>query len=103
MIVEVIRYGIAGGREAAFEDAYRQAQQHLADSPHCRGYELVRCVKDPTRYVLLIRWDSADGHMTGFRASPAFQPFVALIAPFFKEIDEMEHYEPTGIGLTKLA
>src|SRR5215472_14682940 len=34
MIVEVIRYQIAEGQEAAFEDAYRQAQQYLTDSPH---------------------------------------------------------------------
>ncbi len=38
MIVEVIRYQIAEGQEAAFEDAYRQAQKYLADSPHCLGY-----------------------------------------------------------------
>ena len=101
MIMEIIRYQIVECQEAAFEDAYRQAQKYLAESPHCRGYELARCVKEPTRYVLLIRWDSADGHMKGFRGSPAFQPFVALIAPFFQQIEEMEHYEPTGIELSK--
>ncbi|OWK45517.1 Antibiotic biosynthesis monooxygenase [Fimbriiglobus ruber] len=100
---EVIRYKIAEGWEPAFEDAYRQAQTYLAKLPHCLGYELTRCLKESNRYVLLIRWESVDGHMKGFRGSPAFQPFVALIAPFFKQIEEMEHYEPTGIELTKAA
>jgi heme-degrading monooxygenase HmoA len=101
MILEVIRYQLAQGQEAAFEDAYRQAQQHLADSPHCLGYQLTRCVKHPSWYVLLIRWDSAAGHLQGFRGSPSFQRFLTLVTPFFKQIEEMEHYEPTGIELVK--
>ena len=101
MIVEVIRYQIAEGQEAAFENAYRQAQPHLIDSPHCLGYQLSRCLKHRSRYLLLIRWDSVEGHLQGFRGSPAFQPFMALVAPFFKQIEEMEHYEPTGIELAK--
>ena len=99
MVLEVIRYQIAEDQEAAFEDAYRQAQKMLADSPHCRGYELTRCLKRRSRYVLLIRWDSVEGHLQGFRGSPAFQAFMALVAPFFKRMEEMEHYEPTGIEL----
>jgi quinol monooxygenase YgiN len=103
MIVEVIRYRIAAGQEAAFEDAYRQAQQQLTDSPHCLGYQLIRCLKDRSRYVLLIRWDSVQGHLQGFRGSAAFPSFMALVAPFFKQTEEMEHYEPTGIELVKSA
>jgi hemoglobin len=101
MIVEVIRYQIVEGQDAAFEDAYRQEQNPLSDSPHCPGYQLVRCLKHRSRYLLLIRWDSADGHLQSFRGSPAFQPFMALVAPFFKQIEEMEHYQPTGIELVK--
>jgi len=101
MIVEVIRYQIAEGQEAAFEDAYGQAQQYLMDSPHCLGYQLTRCLKHRSRYLLLIRWDSVDGHLQGFRGSPAFQGFLALVAPFFKQVEEMEHYEPTGIEFVK--
>ena len=101
MIVEVIRYQIGEGQEAAFENAYRQAQPHLTDSQHCLGYQLTRCLKHRSRYLLLIRWDSVDGHLQGFRGSPAFQRFLALVAPFFRQVEEMEHYEPTGIELAK--
>lgn len=101
MVVEVIRYQIVEGQETAFEDAYREAQKYLTDSAHCLAYELVRCLKSRNRYVLLIRWDSVEGHLQGFRGSPAFQRFLALVAPFFKQIEEMEHYEQTGIELVK--
>src|SRR5262249_51723911 len=101
MIVEVIRYQIAEGQEAAFEDAYRQAQPHLTDSPHCLGYPPTPGPQHPHRHPLPIRWDSVEGHLQGFRGSPAFQRFLALVAPFFKQIEEMEHYEPTGIEFAK--
>ena len=65
------------------------------------GYDLTRCLKHRSRYVLLIRWDSVEGHLKEFRGSPAFQHFMALVAPFFKQIEEMEHYEKTGIELAK--
>ena len=101
MVVEIIRYKIASGQEAAFEDAYRQAQPHLTASPHCLAYRLSRGVKEPSRFVLTIHWDSAEGHMAGFRKSPHFPPFYALVAPFFSQIEEMEHYNPTGIEWTR--
>jgi quinol monooxygenase YgiN len=97
MVVEIIRYNIAAGQEAAFLEAYGQAQAHLAASPHCLAYRLSRCLKHRDRFILTIHWDSAEGHMGGFRKSGHFPPFYALVAPFFGQIEEMEHYGPTGI------
>jgi quinol monooxygenase YgiN len=97
MIVEIIRYKIASRQEAAFLDAYGKAQTHLVASPHCQAYRLNRCVKDHTRFLLTIHWGSAEGHMKGFRGSEHFRPFYALVAQFFGQIEEMEHYEPTAI------
>jgi hypothetical protein len=97
MIVEVIRYRIAEGQEAAFADACRQAQQFPTDSPHRLGCQLTGCLTHRRRYLLLIRWDSVDGHLQSFRGSPAFLGFMALGAPFFKQIEEREQQEPTGI------
>jgi hemoglobin len=97
MVVEIIRYNIATGRESSFLEAYEKAQTHLIASPHCLAYWLNRCVKDRARFVLTIHWDSAEGHTRGFRNSEHFPPFYALVAPYFAQIEEMEHYEPTDI------
>jgi quinol monooxygenase YgiN len=103
MVVEIIRYRLSPGQADAFLDAYGQAQEHLAASPNCLGYRIVRSAKDADRFVLTIHWDSAEGHLAGFRRSPHFPPFYALIAPFVDRIEEMEHYEPTGIEWTREA
>ena len=51
MSVESIRYRIPPGQEAAFEAAYGDAQRHLAASPVCRRYELLRCEEEMQHYA----------------------------------------------------
>lgn len=97
MIVEYIRYKIAGDGGQAFEAAYAAAAPSLDASAHCLSYELSRCVEEPEQYILRIEWDSLEGHEQGFRGSPEFQPFLAAIRPFFGQIAEMRHYESTAV------
>ena len=92
MIVEYIRYTIASGQAAEFFAAYEAAGQILQRDPHCLGWELSQSEHDPTRCTVRIEWDSPEGHLQGFRASPAFADFLALVGPFIGDIDEMEHY-----------
>ena len=97
MLVEYLRYDVGSDRKKEFEEAYRQAGAYMKSSPHCLGYELACCVKQPSHYVLRILWDSAEGHVQGFRTSAEFQKFFALVRPFVKECQEMEHYEVSDI------
>ena len=93
MVIEIIRYTIGDGQERAFEDAYEQASHYLETSPHCLKYQTTRCVEEPDRYIVRIEWDSMDGHLNGFRQSPEFRRFFALVRPYFNSIDEMQHYQ----------
>lgn len=97
MIVEYIRYRVTEDRVDALVDAYREAQKSLAASPHCLAYELSRCSDEVGVLVLRIEWDSAEGHMVGFRKGPHFPPFLAAIGAFVPAIVEMRHYEPTEV------
>jgi heme-degrading monooxygenase HmoA len=97
MLVEYLRYHVSPDRRVEFEDAYGKAQAYLKSSPHCLGYELAQCVKEPHHYILRILWDSAAGHLQGFRTSAEFPGFLALVRPFLKDCQEMEHYEVTDI------
>jgi quinol monooxygenase YgiN len=97
MVVEYVRYGIPDAERDAFERGYADAGSALRASPHCLAYELARCVDDPTQYVLRIEWDSAEGHMQGFRRGPEFPRFFAAIRPFVAHITEMRHYEQTAV------
>jgi quinol monooxygenase YgiN len=97
MIVEYIRYTISAEQCAAFEGAYEQASRSLDASAHCLGYELSRCVDEPGTYILRIEWNSAEGHLRGFRGSPGFRAFFAAVGPYVANIAEMRHYELTAV------
>ncbi len=103
MVLEVIRYLIAGGQENQFETDYGKASEFLNASPHCLSYTLARSGKEQNRYVMLIEWDSATGHLQGFRQSPDFAKFFALVKPYFNMIEEIEHYEKTNVEGKKIA
>jgi quinol monooxygenase YgiN len=98
MINEYIRYRIPEDRTKEFLDAYGVAKKSLEASRHCLGYELSRCMEDRDQFILRIEWDSADGHMKGFRTEPEFQPFLKAVQPFIASIEEMRHYEITSVS-----
>ncbi len=98
MIVEYVRYRIAPERAEDFLTAYESAAKSLKDSPHCLGYELAQCTEARECFTLRILWDSAEGHMQGFRKSEPFKPFFAAIQPYVGNIEEMRHYEVTTVS-----
>jgi len=97
MIIEYIRYKIDSGRSAGFLAAYAAASHILDESGYCLAYELSACEEEPERFMLRIEWTSTDDHLNGFRKSPAFAGFFALVRPYFGDIEEMHHYRLTGI------
>jgi quinol monooxygenase YgiN len=98
MIVEYIRYQIPEEEAGSFEDAYQSAGASLQASPHCERYEVARCTEDPAAYTVRIEWDSAEGHLQGFRGSPEFRSFFAAVRPYVERIEEMRHYEVKSAG-----
>ena len=97
MIVEYIRYTIPEPQATDFEKSYAEAGRSLTASSHCLAFELSRCLDDPSSYILRIEWDSVEGHMQGFRASPEFRSFFVAIKPYVDRITEMRHYRQTGV------
>jgi quinol monooxygenase YgiN len=98
MILEYIRYVIPPERGDEFVAAYRSASSVLDGSEHCLGYELSRGIEEPENWILRINWDSREGHEQGFRSSPGFRSFFEAVRPFFEDVQEMKHYQPTEVA-----
>jgi heme-degrading monooxygenase HmoA len=92
MVLEVALFDVLPGSEQAFSDAYAQARPLLARSDGCRSTRMTRGVETPTRFVLLVEWDSVAAH-EAFRASPRFGEWRSLIGPHFATPPLVEHYE----------
>jgi heme-degrading monooxygenase HmoA len=93
MVLEVAQFDITPGSEQAFADAYAQARELLAASPGCGTVRMTRGVETPTRFVLIVEWESVAAH-EDFRASDRFPQWRGLIGPHFAAPPFVEHYEP---------
>jgi heme-degrading monooxygenase HmoA len=93
MVLELAILTVRSEEQAKFEAAFTEARKIIASMAGFRSHQLQRCVETPGRYALLVQWDTIEHHMIGFRGSPKFQQWRALLGPYFAAPPEMEHYE----------
>ena len=93
MILEAAVLPVITGREAEFEAAFREASPIIASMPGYLGHELQRCIEAPERYLLLVRWETLEAHTVGFRGSPEYQRWRALLHHFYDPFPVVEHFE----------
>jgi heme-degrading monooxygenase HmoA len=94
MILEVAMLDVIPSETAAFERAFAEAHPIIASMPGFLSLELQRCVERSNRYVLLVRWRALEDHTVGFRGSPAYQRWKALLHRFYDPFPEVLHFEP---------
>lgn len=92
MVLEVALFDVVAGREDEFAAAYAEAHTLLAGTPGCRSVRMTRGVETPTRFVLLVEWDSVAAHEENFRATDRFTRWRALIGPYFAAPPRVEHF-----------
>ena len=92
MVLEVADIEVTPGAEEDFANAYRGVREVLASTPGCRGVRMTQGVETPSRFVLLVEWDSLDAHEENFRATDRFGTWRAAISPFFTRPPRVEHF-----------
>ena len=94
MILEVADIHTPEGEQAGFEQAIRLGLDTvLSKSPGFHSYELRHSIEEPTRYLLLIQWNSLEDHTVRFRESELYTEWSALVRPFFGRPPEVHHFE----------
>ena len=93
MILEIVTIYIKAGQEAAFEEAFKEGSKLIASSDGYISHELRRCMETKGKYVNMVRWQSVEDHMVGFRESERFQRFRAIVSPYYESPSQMNHYE----------
>ena len=94
MILEHADIRIDPSCAAEFEAAIeRGARTVIAQVQGFKGYKVNRSIESPGRYILTIYWDTLEDHTVGFRQSPAFAEWRAIVGPFFAQPPVVEHFE----------
>jgi heme-degrading monooxygenase HmoA len=92
MVLEVALIDVQEGREEEFVAAYRKAYQLVVTTPGCRSVRMTKGVESPSRFVLLVEWDSVEAHLDNFRATERFTEWRGLIGPYFDGAPRVEHF-----------
>jgi heme-degrading monooxygenase HmoA len=98
MVLEVALIDVFPQQEEAFAAAYRLAHPILASTPGCRSVRMTRGMESPSRFVLLVEWDSAEAHEENFRRTERFPQWRALIGPHFAKPPVVEHFTDVEPG-----
>ena len=92
MVLEIADITVKAGSEDDFAAAVAEGLPIVASTPGFRNARLTRSVESPTRFVLLIEWESVEAHTEGFRQSDRFPRWRALIGPHFDGDPNVEHF-----------
>jgi heme-degrading monooxygenase HmoA len=92
MVLEVALIDVFPGMEDAFAVSYRLGHPILAGTPGCRSVRMTRGVESPSRFVLLVEWDSIEAHRDNFRGTERFPQWRQLIGGYFAKPPLVEHF-----------
>ena len=98
MTLEVALLDVKSGEESDFEEAFGHAQSIIASMGGYLGHELQRCVENPSRYILLVRWQTLSDHTVGFRESREYLEWKRLLHHFYDPFPTVEHFEQVRLG-----
>ena len=91
-VLEVADLRISPGSESEFAAAYRGVRDVLASTPGCRSVRMTQGVETPSRFVLLVEWESVEAHEQNFRDTDRFEQWRGAIGPFFAGPPVVEHF-----------
>ena len=92
VVLEIADFAVLPGKEDEFAAAVREGLANSAASPGCRSARVTRGVESPSRFVLLVEWDSLEAHTVGFRESENFARWRSVVGPFFDGAPRVEHF-----------
>ncbi|MEU4896006.1 antibiotic biosynthesis monooxygenase family protein [Streptomyces sp. NPDC044780] len=91
MITEIAQIEVRPGSEEEFEKAVTEALPLFLAADGCDGVDLHRGVEQPSRYRLMVRWETVEHHTVTFRESEGFARWRALAGPYFAAPPQVEH------------
>jgi heme-degrading monooxygenase HmoA len=91
-VLEVAIIDVREGAHEQFANAYRSARSILAGTEGLRSVRMTHGVERPSRFVLLVEWESIEAHQRNFRETDRWEQWRAAIGPFFAAPPVVEHF-----------
>ena len=93
MILEVAILNVKPGGTEKFENDFQIASQYISSIEGYVKHSLKKCVEIDNQYILFVEWVSVEAHEVGFRQSPQYQKWKALLHGYYYPFPQVLHYE----------
>jgi heme-degrading monooxygenase HmoA len=93
LILERALITVKPGQAEAFKQAFAKARPHIEGSKGCRKVEMRQGIEHPDDFLLLVWWETLEDHNVGFRESPAFTEWRAILGPLFAAPPQVVHHQ----------
>ena len=93
MILEVAYLFVKEGLEQQFESDFELAGQYISSISGYIEHTLQRCLEQPNKYILLVKWEKLEDHIVGFRTSEVYLKWRDLLHHYYEPFPVVEHYE----------
>ena len=98
MILEIAQIDVKPGMESEYEAGIRKAIPLFQRAKGCKSLSVQRSIEKPSRYRIIVQWDTLESHTVGFRGSNDFQEFRKLVGHCFAGPPEVEHMQEVVEG-----
>lgn len=92
MITEIALLQIKKGESKSFETSFQKAQEIIASMKGYILHELLACMEQSDKYLLIVKWNTLEDHTTGFRNSSEYKEWKRLLHHFYEPFPTVEHY-----------
>jgi heme-degrading monooxygenase HmoA len=93
MIRELAMLPVRPGSEDDFLVAFQTARPFIEAMPGFRGLSLSRARDGASSFLLVVDWNRLEDHTEGFRRSPAYAEWKALLHPFYDPVPTVQYYD----------
>jgi heme-degrading monooxygenase HmoA len=93
MITEIALLHIRENESDQFESAFGKAQTIIASMKGYVEHELLKCIEQTNKYLLIVKWQSIEDHTEGFRNSEEYKEWKKLLHHFYDPFPVVEHYK----------
>ncbi|MBE7369219.1 antibiotic biosynthesis monooxygenase family protein [Ramlibacter pallidus] len=99
MVLEIADIRIPPGKQPEFDAAIEKGLRTvISRAQGVRRFQVQKGIESPERYVLMIEWDTLEAHTVGFRQSPLFAEWRAIVGPLFAQPPVVEHFTQVVAG-----
>jgi len=93
MILEVAMLQVKPEMVETFESSFKEASKIISSMNGYINHELQRCIEDRYKYILLVRWNTLEDHIKGFRESKEYIEWKTILHHYYDPFPIVEHYE----------